>query len=552
MNLTRIFLLACCLLFINTGTFAQATKTISGTVKAKKSGEEITGCIVMLKDIPSAGTATNSYGFYSLSAPAGSYTLVVSYIGYITVELPITLTEDLTRNVNMEEEGRTLNEVVVTDRRTDENVTRNEMGSLKLDIKTINKLPVILGERDIIKAIQLTPGVKTGGDGNSGFYVRGGAADQNLILLDEAPVYNASHLLGFFSTFNSDAIKDVTLYKGSMPAQYGGRLASVLDVRMNEGNNQDYHASGGIGLIASRLALEGPIQKGKSSFLLSGRRTYADVFLNLSSDEGVKNSSLYFYDLNAKLNYQLDEKNKLYLSGYFGRDNLGLKNLFGFGWGNTTGTLRWNHIASSRIFSNTSLIFSDYRYKVSVTSGTTEFAIRSNIQDINLKQEFSYYASNKHTIKYGLNTIYHTIVPGNIEASATASLNTTTAETRYAWENAIYLSDDWKINDKLSLNAGLRMSAFSLLGKGTFNDYDADGNVTNSETYTNGQFVQTYFVPEPRLSASYLLNDVSSVKAAFVRNAQYLHLLRQQQRRQPHRPLDTKQPADETGDRRAI
>lgn len=520
------FILSLLLLFtINISVNAQSLLTISGVVKAKSSGEDIIGCLLKLKDVSGAGAVTNAYGFYSFSAQPGNYLLIISYNGYKTLEIPVQLGDNLTQNVFLEEEGRTLDEVIVSDRRSDENVTRSTMGTVNLDIKTINKLPVILGERDVIKAIQLTPGVKAGGDGNSGFYVRGGAADQNLILLDEAPVYNASHLLGFFSTFNSDAIKDVTLYKGSIPAEYGGRLSSVLDVRMNEGNNQKYHASGGIGLISSRLNLEGPIQEGKSSFLLSGRRTYADVFLKASPNEGIKNSSLYFYDLNAKLNYQINAKNKLYLSGYFGRDKLGFKNLFGFSWGNTTATLRWNHIASSKLFSNTSLIFSDYRYVVSVTGSNVSFDIKSNIQDLNLKQEFTWYAANKHTVKFGFNTIHHTIVPGNIKVSGIASLNNTTAQTRYGWENAIFISDDWKASDHLTINAGIRASSFSLLGSGDFYDYDADGNVTNTQSFASGEFIKTYVVPEPRISASYLLNDRSSIKAAFVRNAQYLHLL---------------------------
>lgn len=504
---------------------AQTKSTVSGTIKAKSSGEEIIGAVIRIKELPAIGAASNEYGFYSLTLPNGSYTLIVSSIGYKTVEEPISLLANLRKDLLLGNEGTDLTEVVVNSRRRDENVTRNEMGATTLDIKSINKLPVIMGEKDIVKAIQLTPGVKASGDGNSGFYVRGGGADQNLILLDEAPVYNASHLLGFFSTFNSDAIKDATIYKGSMPAEFGGRLSSVLDVRMNEGNNQDYHVSGGIGLISSRLNVEGPIQKGKSSFLLSGRRTYADLFLKLSNQDGVKDSKLYFYDLNAKANYTIDDKNKLYLSGYFGRDELGYKDLFGFNWGNTTGTLRWNHIASSKLFSNTSLIFSDYRYTVSVSNNNTQFDIRSNIQDWNLKQEFSWYANADNTVKFGFNTIYHTIVPGNISVSGTTSLNNTNAESRYGWENAVFISDDWKAAEKLKVNAGLRVSSFSLLGQGTFNSYDGEGNVTGSNTYSSGDFVESYVVPEPRLSASYLLNDVSSVKAAYTRNAQYLHLL---------------------------
>ncbi|MBS1643494.1 MAG: TonB-dependent receptor [Bacteroidetes bacterium] len=520
----RIFVVLLLLSLPTAPLFAQNV-TLSGTIKAKSSGEDLIGVIVKVKELPNIGAASNEYGFYSLSIPKGSYTIVVSGLSYKPLEERLDLSTSLKRDWLLEATNFTLNEVVVTNRRRDENVRKNEMGATTLDIKAINKLPVIMGERDIVKAIQLTPGVKASGDGNSGFYVRGGAADQNLILLDEAPVYNASHLMGFFSTFNSDAIKDATLYKGSMPAEYGGRLSSVLDVRMNEGNNQEYHASGGIGLISSRLNLEGPIQKGKSSFLVSGRRTYADLFLKLSNDDGIRNSKLYFYDLNAKLNYQIDAKNKIYLSGYFGRDDLGYKDLFGFRWGNTTGTLRWNHIASPKLFSNTSLIFSDFRYVVSVTSNKIQFDIKSNIQDWNLKQEFSWYPNSQHTLKFGFNTIHHTIVPGNISASGISAINSTHVESRYAWENAVFVSDDWKATSKLSINLGLRVSSFSLLGSGSFNTYDSTGTVTSTKSYPSGAFVQTYIVPEPRLGLTYLLNDVSSVKAAYTRTAQYLHLL---------------------------
>lgn len=502
----------------------QKKYTINGTIKSKASGETLIGAIVKIAEIPSVGAATNEYGFYSITLPQGEYTLSISYLGYDPVEEKISLNADLTKNVTLAEAGKELKEVVIKSEREDANVTRNEMGVMKLDMRTANKLPVIMGEKDILKTVQLMPGIKSAGDGNSGFYVRGGGADQNLILLDEAPVYNASHLLGFFSTFNSDAIKDVTVYKGSMPAEYGGRLSSVLDIKMNEGNNQKYHVSGGIGLISSKLNVEGPIQKGKSSFLVTGRRTYADMFLKLSNDEQLKKSKLYFYDLNAKLNYSINDKNKLYLSGYFGRDVLGVNNLFGFDWGNTTGTLRWSHIASSKLFSNTSLIFSDYRYNISITTNGFDFDIKSKIQDWNLKQEFQYYASTRHTVKFGLNSIYHTITPGNISAKG-GGVNSTFIENRYAWENAIFVADEWKVSEKIGVNAGVRLSSFSALGPGTYYTYNSAGEKTDSTTYNSGEFVKTYIVPEPRLAVNYKLNDVSSVKAAYVRSAQYLHLM---------------------------
>lgn len=508
---------------------AQAQKnnfTISGTVKAQSSGETLIGAVVKVKDLKGAGTVTNEYGFYSLTVPAGSYELAVSYIGYELNTQAITLDKNLTLDVEMVEKGKRLNEVVVKSVREDANVSRTEMGVMKLDVKTANKLPVIMGERDILKTMTLMPGISSAGDGNSGFYVRGGGPDQNLILLDEAPVYNASHLLGFFSTFNSDAIKDVTVYKGTIPAEFGGRLSSVLDVQMNEGNNKKYHVSGGIGLISSKLNIEGPIQKGKSSFLISGRRTYADMFLKLSNNENLKNSTLYFYDLNAKVNYKINDKNRIYLSGYFGRDVLGFDNIFGFDWGNSTATLRWNHIVNSKLFSNTSAIFSDYRYNIGITNAGFNFDIKSKIQDWNLKQEFTYYANTKHTVKFGFNTIHHTIEPGNIVANGgNSQVNNTNVEDRFAWENALFVADEWKVNDKIKLNYGLRATSFTLLGAGTFYTYDQEGNATDSVRYQSGEFAKTYFNLEPRASINYMLTESSSIKAGYSRSAQYLHLM---------------------------
>lgn len=399
------------------------------------------------------------------------------------------------------------------------------MGVERLSTREIKNIPVLLGERDILKTIQLLPGIKSAGDGNSGFYVRGGAIDQNLILLDEAPVYNASHLLGFFSTFNSDAIKDMTVYKGGMPAQYGGRLSSVLDIKMNDGNNQDYNVSGGVGLISAKLNVEGPIQKDRSSFLVTGRRTYADMFLKLSKDSAVNNNTLYFYDLNAKLNYQLGERDRLFLSGYFGKDVLGVGKSFGIEWGNGTGTLRWNHIFSNRLFANTSLIFSNYKYKISIRSGGDDFDIFSQIQDWNLKQEYQWNAGSRNSVRFGFNTIYHRITPGEVDAKNSVSVNDAALQKRYSWENALFISNTWKATDKLNLTYGARLTSFSILGQGDYFQIDADGNVTDTFSYRAGEFVKTYVNLEPRLAASYVLSPISSVKAAYVRNVQNLHLV---------------------------
>ena len=369
LKLTFIMLLA------SLASFAQNKWTVSGTIKDKRNGESMIGAIVRVTELKATGASANEFGFYSLSLPEGNYTLVLEYLGYMPQTKQITLDKNQKVDFSLEENLQDLQEVEITTTQSNANVKEAQAGMEKIDIKEINKIPVLMGERDLVKSMQLMPGVKSAGDGNAGFYVRGGGLDQNLILLDDAPVYNASHLLGFFSTFNSDAIKDATLYKGGMPAQYGGRLASVLDVKMNEGNNQTYHASGGIGLISSKLNIEGPIQKDKSSFLVSGRRTYADLLLRSTGDARFKDNSLYFYDLNAKANYIISDKDRIYLSGYFGRDKLGFGDLFGFDWGNSTGTLRWNHLVNDKLFSNTSVIFSNYSYKIDVKFGEDEISI---------------------------------------------------------------------------------------------------------------------------------------------------------------------------------
>lgn len=499
--------------------------TISGVVTDAKSGETVLGAPVLVKELPGKGVTSNEYGFYSLTLPAGKYTIVCYVLGYQRKDSLFTLDQNIKYNIKLGNTAEELKEVSITAEREDDQLRSAQAGVEKIDMKDIAKVPVLFGERDILKTIQLLPGVKSAGEGNSGFYVRGGTTDQNLILLDEAPVYNASHLLGFFSTFNSDAIKDATLYKGGMPAQYGGRLSSVLDIKMNEGNNRETDVSGGIGLIASRLNVEGPIKKDKSSFLISARRTYADVFLKLSNDEDTKNSQLYFYDANAKINYTLSAKDRLFLSGYFGRDVLGVANLFGIDWGNATATARWNHLFSDKVFSNTSVIFSNYSYKISITSDDNDFDITSKIRDYNVKQEFQFFPNVKHKIRAGFNSIYHTIVPGQLNASETSGINDLKLQDRYSWENAMYYSGDYQLSDKWNVIYGLRLTNFTVLGKGDFFSYDEDGEVKDTATYSSGEVVENYFNPEPRLSLSYNINAVSSFKAGYARNVQNLHLI---------------------------
>jgi hypothetical protein len=507
------------------GYAGHAQFTVSGTVTAARNGETVIGATVRVLN-RNAGTISNEYGFYSLTLPAGNYQVQFSSTGLKDTVIPITLTQNLRLNMALPEAPAALDNVVVTSSSSrGRSLSSPQMGVEKLSIADTKNIPVLLGERDVLKTIQLLPGIKSAGEGNSGFYVRGGAADQNLILLDEAPVYNASHLLGFFSTFNSDAIKDIMVYKGGMPAQYGGRLSSVLDIKMNDGNNQDYDVSGGIGLISAKLNVEGPLQKNKSSFLVSARRTYADAFLKLSKDSTINRNSLYFYDLNAKLNYILGDKDRLYLSGYFGRDQLGVGETFKLRWGNATGTLRWNHIYSSRLFSNTSLILSNYDYKISIRSGSNDIDIFSQIRDYNIKHEFQWNAGQRNNIRIGFNSIYHTMTPGNITAGATSNVNNREFQKRYSLENAVFAANTFKASSKLNLSYGIRLGFFSILGKGDFYTLNNAGEVVDTTSYTSGQVVKTYVNPEPRVAASYLLNSSTSVKASYVRNVQNLHLI---------------------------
>lgn len=506
------------LILVQNSLWAQETVTVSGYVTDAATGETLLGANIYLKDSPTVGTTTNEYGFYSISLPRGSYVLTVSYITYEPTSVILELTKSIKQNFALKVASESLDEVVIVSQKTQNKVNESLMSVEKLNIATINKLPILLGERDLIKTLQLLPGVTSGGDGQSGFTVRGGTLDQNLILLDDAPVYNASHLLGFFSTFNSDAVKDVTLYKGTAPAQYGGRISSVVDVRMKEGNNQDFGVSGGIGLISSRLNVEGPIQKGKSSFLISGRRTYADLFLKLS--EEFKDNQLYFYDLNAKFNYKFSDKDQLFVSGYFGRDVLGLNDRFGIDWGNATATVRYNHLFNDKLFSNTSLIYSNYDYNIDIQNNADPFSILSQVQDFNLKQEFQYHPNNKNQWRIGLNAILHTNNPGEIKSDSGIEDQ---AEKRNGIETAIYASNDWKVNDKLKINYGLRLSNFAALGGSDY--YELDENLEVSDTLSENGIVTNYVNLEPRISLNYKLNNTSSVKLAYTRNTQNLHLV---------------------------
>jgi hypothetical protein len=523
MMLQKYFLIAFSLL-LHLSVHAQQKFVLSGHIIDAATGEDLPGATVLVDGVINMGTTTNSYGFYSITLQRGKHSVRYQYIGYASQVTEVELTENKKLDVELTEKSYELGNVVVTGERADRNITSVEMGNIKMTPKQIEKIPVIFGEQDIVKTMQLTPGVKAAGEGNSGFYVRGGGIDQNLILLDEAPVYNASHLLGFFSIFNSEAIRDANLMKGSIPAEFGGRASSVFDIKMKEGNLKKYEVAGSIGLISSNLAVEGPIVKDKGSFIVSARRTYADVFLMFSKKEDLQNTKLYFYDLNLKANYKINENNRIYLSGYFGRDDFGFSNEFGFDWGNATGTIRWNHNFSGKLFSNTSFIVSNYSYNINIL-GDVDISIGSQIDDLNFKQDFTWYANAFNTIKFGGNIIYHNIMPGEIKVSANSGVNPETISTRRAIEWAAYISNSQNISERLKLYYGLRLALFSNVGPGEYYQFNEDGDLTNTIKINDFEFVKTQGGLEPRLALNYMLSSKSSLKTSYNRVYQFLHLL---------------------------
>ena len=509
--------------FLTSAVRASGKVTLSGHIRDSGNGEELIGASIQAKG-EGVGTSANSYGFYSLTLPPGEHVIRYSHVGYDAKEVTITLDKNVRLDVELVARPVIMDSVVVTAERAGENAKSIEMSSLNIDPVQIRMVPVLFGEQDMLKIIQLLPGVQEGGEGNSDFYVRGGAADQNLVLLDEAIVYSSSHLLGFFSVFNSDAVKDAKLIKGSASAEYGGRLSSVLDIRMKEGNSKLFRAAGGIGLIASRLAIEGPFSKERGSFMISGRRTYFDLFLKGSSNEAIRKSRLYFYDLNAKANYRLGKNDRMFLSGYFGKDALGYKGEFGIDWGNATGTIRWNHIFNDKLFLNSSLIYSHYSYKVGITNGDELVNIHSAIEDISAKNDFQYFADSRNTFKFGIQTTYHTFLPGEIKATG-SSVNELKIKRKYAIESAVYVNHEWTASPRLSFDYGLRFSSFALLGPGEVISFDQDGDPVDTQSYGRRELIKHYGAIEPRAAARYLLNDVTSVKISYARNQQYLHLL---------------------------
>lgn len=497
--------------------------TLSGYITDSGSGEGLISANIYVAELET-GTTSNEYGFYSITIPKGKYTITFSYAGFKKETLSIDLKYSVNSNIELTQNSFEINEVVVEGKKGDYNVKSTEMGTTEIVPQELQSVPVILGEADILKTMQLLPGISQAGDGNSGYFVRGGNTDQNLILLDEATVYNASHLFGFFSVFNSDAIKNAKIIKGSMPAEYGGRISSVLDIKMKEGSNKDWRFTGGIGLISSRLSIEGPIITDKASFLISGRRTYADIFIPLAGDKALTDSKLYFYDLNLKANYRLSNTDKFYLSGYFGRDVLGFSDQFGFDWGNITGTLRWNHLFGEKLFSNTSLIFSDYNYVVSIMSGDNDFQITSGIRDVNFKSDFQYFFSSENLFQFGFIGFYHTFLPGEIE-SAGGNVNSFKVDNKYGLELAAYISHETNLTHRIKLNYGLRYSTYLHLGPGKVYNFNEDNFIINTKEYESGKIIGSYGGFEPRFSATFLLDETSSIKTAFSRNYQYIHLL---------------------------
>lgn len=508
--------------------------TISGYIKDTADGEALIGATVAVVELGS-GAGTNNYGFYSLSLPAGKYTLNVSYVGYSSRRVPINLSSNLNLNFEMTASGVEAKEVTVTAEKKDANVTSTNMGRQELSIETVKSLPAFLGEVDVLKVLQTLPGVMAAGDGNTGFYVRGGGPDQNLVLLDDAVVYNTGHLFGFFSVFNSDAVKSLSLEKGPIPAQYGGRLSSVVDVKMKEGNLKDWHIEGGIGLISSRLLVQGPIIKDKCSLLIAARRTYADLLAKPFTDTyhggEYKGDGYYFYDLNAKLNYIFSDKDRLFASGYFGRDVFNFKAPNGdfsinFPWGNNTVTTRWNHIFDDKLFMNAMFIYNDYKFNINADYQNLLFGVNSDTRDLGAKLAFDYLPFIGHTVRFGLDYTNHLLTPYQTTATVdTVNIHTTNTQPKHAHELAGYLADDFDLNKWLRINIGLRASVYTLAGpyyKGIFN---GNGQKTDSISYAVGQPVKTYWGLEPRVAARFKVAKETSVKAGFSLTKQYIHLV---------------------------
>lgn len=498
--------------------------TISGHIVDQENGEDLIGATIYIQETQT-GTSTNMYGFYSISLSPGIYNLRISFVGYEDQNQRIKLDQDKTADFKLIPVSQVLEEIVVSGEAENENITRTEMSSIKMDVQTIKQIPALMGEVDVIKAIQLLPGVQTISEGSSGFSVRGGSMDQNLVLLDEATVYNAGHLMGFFSVFNNDAVKDVKLYKGDIPPRAGGRLSSLLDVRMKDGNLKNIAMTGGIGTISSRLTIEGPLFKDRAAYVISGRRTYADVFLNFSKNETLRNSRLYFYDVNGKLNYKISDKDRIYLSTYAG-DDIFKNELFKMGWGNKTFTARWNHLFSKKLFSNLTLIHTSFDYLLGVPEDQpTSFEWDSHMKDWGGKVDYTWYLNNNNTINFGFSSFYHDFEPGSARGLGDSSfIGTYTVPNNHALESGLYISNTQKIGELVTLKYGLRFSHFVNIGETVIYNYDEHYTLFDSTRYNKGEFFSPYYGLEPRLGFTYQLNELSSIKGSYSRTRQYIHL----------------------------
>jgi hypothetical protein len=506
--------------------WSQQKATLNGYIRDADNGEELIGVTVYIPELK-AGAVTNAYGFYSITVPQGTYEVQYSYIGYKFQSIQLDLSVDLSNNIELQSEATVIQEVVVTDKRMDENVVSLQMSKNTLDLNQVRKLPALFGEVDIVKNIQMLPGVITAGEGTSSFYVRGGSADQNLILNDEAPIYDPSHLFGLFSVFNADVIKDSELYKGGIPARFGGRLSSILEVRTKDGNNKKLNVAGGIGSMASRVMLEGPITKEKSSFIISARRSYIDLFLKAANQDNL----VHFYDINAKVNWKTNNKNRFFAAFYAGRDVFNFSDEFGFAWGNRTGTFRWNHLFNERLFSNTSLIVSNFDYKLELDDPVNGFRWLSSLQEVSLKNDLSYFINTNHELTFGYHITGRRFSPGRISPNSEGSIFTEVElQHMYALDHALYVSDQYNINDKLTLDVGLRLSLFQNIGKSDvflYEDPKDNINITRTDTLHYGAWrnIKTYVNLEPRAALRYIIGDGQSAKISYNRMVQNTHLI---------------------------
>lgn len=519
-------------IFLSTEIIAQEKFTLRGYVKDSLSGETLIGASILVSN-ESRGVTTNQYGYFSITLPQDDYKLIFSYVGYAPRIININFNSNTSKDILLLPVSSTINDVTVTAQKKISNVKSAQMGQVDISINTVKSLPSFLGETDILKTLQLLPGVRNAGEGNSGFYVRGGGPDQNLILLDEAVVYNTGHLFGFFSVFNSDAIKNLTLIKGGMPAQYGGRLSSVIDIAMKEGNINKTEVDAGIGLIASRFSIQGPIAKNKASYIISARRTYVDLLVKpfIKKNSSFYGSGYYFYDLNAKMNYQISNNDHLYLSGYFGRDKFDFNNSrrsfsTSIPWGNSTATFRWNHSYNKKLFSNLSLIYNDYKFDFFGKQDNLNLNLSSGIKDYNAKFDVDFFASTSHKVKFGGQYIYHTFYPSVVSGNQDSVVfHPANIQKKYANEYGIYIQDDWDVSKKIKINYGIRYSMFQQIGPYTKYDEDANGNKLDSSFYSKGKTIKTYGGFEPRFTIRYAINNNSSIKASATRNLQYIHLV---------------------------